>query len=50
MPLGIFLTLLVTVLAAAGATVALIWVLGINVLWLGLVAVLLALLIRFVRW
>lgn len=48
MPAQTFLILLVSVLAAAGATVALVWAIGISFAWLGLGALGAALAVR--RW
>ena len=50
MPVRTFLTLLFTVIAAAGGSVGLFWLLGINIMWLGLAAIVLTLLIRLARW
>ena len=48
MPVKTFLILLVSVITAAAATLALVFWLGINLAWLGLVAILVALAVR--RW
>ena len=50
MPLNTYLILLVAVVAAAGATIALVWATGFNLFWLGLAALGLAFLIRKVKW
>ena len=48
MPVKTFLILLLSVIAAAGATVALVFWLGLSVAWLGIAALLAALAVR--RW
>ena len=50
MPLQTYLILLITVIAVAGVTVAMFWALGVNQIWLGLVAIVLALLVRTAGW
>lgn len=50
MPMQTYLILLISAITAAGATIGLAWTLGISLLWLALVAVLLALLVRKVKW
>jgi hypothetical protein len=46
MPLQTYLILLISVLAAAGASVTLLWAGGVNVIRLGLAALLLSLMVR----
>ena len=48
MPIHIFVLLLTAVILAAGATIALAYVLGVNFVWLAVVALLAAVLVR--RW
>lgn len=48
MPVQTFLVLLVAVIAAAGVTIVLAYVLGVNFVWLGLTAAIAALVIR--KW
>ena len=50
MPLNTYLIVLIGVVAAAGATIALFWAMGFNLLWLGLAALVLTLVIRKVKW
>lgn len=50
MPIYVFAALVLTVIAVAGATIALIWAAGINLVWLGLAAVLASLLVRRGKW
>jgi hypothetical protein len=50
MPVQTFLILLTSVIAVAGASVALLWALGVNVIWLGLATLLLSLMVRKLRW
>ena len=50
MPLTTYLILLTAVITAAAATIALFWATGFHLAWLGLIAVLLALLIRARKW
>jgi hypothetical protein len=50
MPLQTYLILLISVLAAAGASVTLLWALGVNVIWLGLAALLVSLMVRQLKW
>ena len=50
MPVTPSLILLISVIAAAGVTIALVWAMGLNLLWLGLAALVLALLVRTVPW
>ena len=50
MPLNTYLILLVAVVAAAGASIALVWAMGFNLFWLGLAALGLTFLIRKVKW
>ena len=48
MPVQRFLILLIVVLALAAVTIGTVYVLGLNFMWLGLVALLAALVVR--RW
>ena len=50
MPLPTFLTLVFGVILAAGATIAVIQVAGLSLVWLGLLALCLALFVRTLRW
>ena len=50
MPLNAYLILLIAVVASAGVTIALFWAMGFNLVWLGLAALVLALLARKVTW
>jgi hypothetical protein len=50
MPLPTFLTLIVSVILAAGLSIALVQVAGISFVWLGVAALLLALGVRALKW
>ena len=49
MPVTTYLVLLLSVLAAAGATIALVWGMGISLAWIGLAAIALAFLVHKVK-
>lgn len=50
MPLPTFLLLILSVILAAGATVAVVQLAGLSLVWLGVVALGLALFVRTLRW
>ncbi len=50
MPLPTFLTLIFGVILAAGASIAVIQVAGLSFVWLGLLALCLALFVRTLKW
>ena len=50
MPAQTYLILLVSIIAAAGLTIALAWAFGLNFLWLGIAALLLTLAVRTLKW
>ncbi|KAF0173432.1 MAG: hypothetical protein FD162_1716 [Rhodobacteraceae bacterium] len=50
MPLPTFLILIVSVIFAAGASIAVVQLAGLSLVWLGLVALGLALFARSLRW
>ena len=50
MPLPTFLTLIFGVIFAAGASIAVVQVAGLSFVWLGLLALCLALFVRTLKW
>lgn len=50
MPALTYLGLIVIVMLAAAGTIALVYAMGLSLMWLGLVAVLAALLLRIGKW
>ena len=50
MPLPTFLAMILGVILAAGATIAVVQVAGLSFIWLGLLALCLALFVRTLRW
>ncbi len=50
MPLPLFLGLIATVIAAAGASIALVFMAGMPMIWLAIAAPILALLVRGLAW
>lgn len=50
MPAHIYFGLIVSVMLAAAGTIALIYALGLSLLWLGLAALLLSLALRLRKW
>ncbi len=50
MPIQTFLSLIAVVIAAAGMTIGLAYALGLSLVWLGLAALVLALVVRGLKW
>ena len=50
MPAHIYLGLIIVVMLAAAGTIVLVYAMGLNLMWLGFVALLLALLLRIRKW
>ena len=50
MPIPTFLLLVATVILAAGITLALVYALGLSLLWFGLAAMVLTLVVRGLAW
>ena len=50
MPVQTYLIVIISVLTVAAASLALLWSFGVNVIWLGLVALLASLMVRKLKW